>query len=128
MQLNLLKLVFCLFYRCDSNILQAVLYSTALHASIFFCRCKCSNCSLKNATNGQECSCCCEEQRCVDKLEEAELENTPTCITLHPGFNSVCLDPWVLETAAVRLKTRANKTYSAQLSLGQTTKARYIYV
>ncbi len=21
------------------------------------------------------------------------------CITLHPGFQNVCLDPWVLETA-----------------------------
>ena len=38
-----------------------------------------------------------------------ELDDPVHCITLHPGFNSVCLDKWVLETAAVRLKTKKKK-------------------
>ena len=31
--------------------------------------------------------------------EELDLEASVVCITQHPGYNSVCLDPWVLETA-----------------------------
>ena len=80
-------------------------------------------------TKGQECSCCMEEDRCIEKMEEDGHGTPGKCITLHPGFNSVCLDPWVLETAAVRLRTKANKTYSNQLtlSLGLTTKERYLF-
>ena len=31
----------------------------------------------------------------VNKISSAAVG----CITLHPGFQTVCLDPWVLQTA-----------------------------
>ena len=46
----------------------------------------------------KECVCCKEIQQVVDKMDEPtnmELD----CITDHPGFQPVCLDEWVLETA-----------------------------
>ena len=44
-----------------------------------------------------ECNCCKESDsaRMQSLLEEAEVN----CIVEHPGFESVCLNPWVLETA-----------------------------
>ena len=33
------------------------------------------------------------------------------CITLHPGFQDVCLNKHVLEIAALSLKTKAGKSY-----------------
>ena len=46
----------------------------------------------------RESICCREVQECSYKLEELDLDASVVCITQHPGFNSVCLDPWVLET------------------------------
>lgn len=43
-----------------------------------------------------ECVCCKELERVATLMEE---EDVQTCITDHPGFQSVCLDPWVLRTA-----------------------------
>lgn len=90
------------------------------HSKCIVCRCTCSSCSLKNVVKGQECSWCQEEERCVDMMEE--LDEPVDCITLHPGFNSVCLDKWVLETAAVRLKTKKKKKKLIQLSCHKATQ------
>ena len=46
----------------------------------------------------RESICCREIQECSYKLDELDLDASVVCITQHPGFNSVCLDPWVLET------------------------------
>ena len=47
--------------------------------------------------------CCSECTQTVTKLEEniSLLNNSDmfACITDHPGFQSVCIDPWVLQTA-----------------------------
>ena len=48
-----------------------------------------------------ECRCCCERDVVAGKMEEYDQEQgqSITCITQHPGFASVCLDRYVLETA-----------------------------
>ena len=48
----------------------------------------------------EECICCCEIARVVDKLEGT---GAP-CITEHDGFDVVCLNRWVLQTAYYQYK------------------------
>ena len=45
--------------------------------------------------------CCKESDRVREKMEEYDEEfgGELTCITGHPGFQTVCLDRWSLETA-----------------------------
>lgn len=86
-----------------------------------FTRCKCSRCSLDCLVKMEECMCCLEMDRIREKMEEIELDDT--CITLHPGFNNVCLDRWVLETAGVGLKTKSGKSYRTLLSQGTKTES-----
>ena len=45
--------------------------------------------------SGIECVCCKEIPQMVNKITIEEVG----CITLHPGFQSVCLNQWVLEAA-----------------------------
>ena len=47
-----------------------------------------------------ECVCCDEIQATKDKKQSEGVD----CITLHPGFQSVCLDVWVLQTAYYSLR------------------------
>jgi hypothetical protein len=42
-----------------------------------------------------ECRCCKEIKQVADRCAEAS-EDVP-CMTLHPGFNKVTLNPWVLQ-------------------------------
>ena len=53
-------------------------------------------------------------------MEEFE---DPQCITVHPGFNNGCLDPWALRIAAVGLKTKSNRRYTELRDTGQRTEA-----
>ena len=47
-----------------------------------------------------ECVCCCEIDAVVSRLQELPIEGTnASCITDHEGFDSVCLNVWVLQTA-----------------------------
>ena len=46
---------------------------------------------------GHECVCCYEIESVNEKMEESS--NEIHCITEHKGFQSVCLDIWVLQTA-----------------------------
>ena len=39
----------------------------------------------------------------------AEVEKDDECVTSHPDFESVCLNRWVLATAAIGLKTKQKK-------------------
>lgn len=80
-----------------------------------FHRCKCTHCSLEYITKREECFCCHDIDRCqekIQKLVESGNEEPLDCITLHPGFVSGCLDEWVLEIAAIGLKTKKNKRYT----------------
>ena len=57
----------------------------------------------------EECICCCEIAQVVAKLEDG---GAP-CITEHEGFDAVCLNRWVLQTAYIRpssVQTTIRKT------------------
>ncbi|XP_061902331.1 P2X purinoceptor 7-like [Entelurus aequoreus] len=56
--------------------------------------CTCHNCV--NMETVAECVCCRELDAVARTMEEERVE---TCIIDHPGFPSVCLDEWVLQTA-----------------------------
>ena len=60
-----------------------------------FCRCQCGECEVM-PTN-RECICCSEVETVVNKFQESA--NDINCITHHEGFDSVCLNVWVLQTA-----------------------------
>ena len=62
------------------------------------CRCVCGHCIAMPTS--EECVCCEEIPQIQQKKENEEV----SCITLHPGFASVCLDVWVLETAYYSLQ------------------------
>ena len=51
------------------------------------------------------------------KMEEAD--QGQNCVTLHPGFDTVCLNQWGLHAAAIGLKTKSNKLYTTLLARGQ---------
>jgi len=89
-------------YSCET-------YSRAIGMLQSF-RCKCSSCSLEFVVTPDECRCCSEVDRCLEKMEEIDMEGA--CITTHSGFDTVCLNTWVLQTAGAGLKTRWNKSYS----------------
>ena len=51
-----------------------------------------------------ECICCCEIDTVYNKFQENE--NDISCITDHEGFESVCLNVWVLQTAYFNYRQR----------------------
>ena len=56
--------------------------------------CQCDNCHMPTSI---ESICCCEMDKVAQKKGQ---NNTPVnCITEHDGFNSVCLNVWVLQAA-----------------------------
>eukprot|EP00112_Aurelia_sp_Birch-Aquarium-sp1_P005445 Seg1618.8 transcript_id=Seg1618.8/GoldUCD/mRNA.D3Y31 product="hypothetical protein" protein_id=Seg1618.8/GoldUCD/D3Y31 len=40
-----------------------------------------------------------------------EVGDALVCITLHPGFRIVCLEPWALRQLADKFRTKQNKRY-----------------
>ncbi|XP_071837202.1 uncharacterized protein [Apostichopus japonicus] len=56
-------------------------------------RCHCGQCAVM--PTARECRCCRE----IEKVRNVMDEEGAACITLHPGFEAVCLNPWVLQTA-----------------------------
>ncbi|KAK3735912.1 hypothetical protein QZH41_009153 [Actinostola sp. cb2023] len=62
--------------------------------------------------------------RCTDKM--AEIEQDDECITEHPGFTNVCLDKWVLHTAAIGLKTRNKKSYVTLYKQGGKSESEFL--
>ena len=56
-------------------------------------RCTCDHC-----TTNLECVCCREIVEVRAKRDEGNSTEI-ACITQHPGFSTVCLDVWVLQTA-----------------------------
>ena len=71
----------------------------------------------------EECRCCMEVNRCREMMEE--VEKNDDCITLHPGFDSVCLKRWVLQTAGIGLKTKSKKSYTTMLAQGHRAESVY---
>ena len=68
----------------------------------------------------EECRCCLEFDRCTEKMANQEPQ---TCITLHPAFRDVCLNKYVLEVAAVGLKTKAKRSYTVLYNEGRTSES-----
>ncbi|XP_046863461.1 P2X purinoceptor 7-like [Xenia sp. Carnegie-2017] len=75
--------------------------------------CQCGNCQIMD--NNEECLCCKEISNICDKnLEAVETNETtevPLCITQHPGFEPVCLNRWVLQTAWYQYKQQYEVAY-----------------
>lgn len=93
---------------------------TCIHPTVclfFTVRCKCSHCFLEHVVKAEECRCCMEVDRCRERMEEVEKDGE--CITVHPGFQSVCLDGWVLQTAGIGLKTK-RKSYTTMLAQAES--------
>nr|XP_022289218.1 uncharacterized protein LOC111101162 [Crassostrea virginica]XP_022311416.1 uncharacterized protein LOC111116718 [Crassostrea virginica]XP_022323186.1 uncharacterized protein LOC111124538 [Crassostrea virginica]XP_022323187.1 uncharacterized protein LOC111124538 [Crassostrea virginica]XP_022329137.1 uncharacterized protein LOC111128038 [Crassostrea virginica] len=64
--------------------------------------CMCGSCVVM--PTARECICCQESDR-VNSKRESFNPDTP-CITQHPGFSSVCLDVYVLETAYYQYRSQ----------------------
>lgn len=84
-------------------------------------RCQYSDCSLTCVVRAEECRCCMEVNLCTERMEEVDKDGQ--CITMHPGFDSVCLNRWVLQTAGTGLKTKLKKSYTTMLTLGDRAVA-----
>jgi len=78
--------------------------------------CFCCNCSTDLTIKAEECQCCQEIDRCGEVMEQ--FSDRQRCITLHPGFQDVCLNKHVLEIAALSLKTKAGKSYRTMFVQG----------
>ena len=61
-----------------------------------------------------------EVERCRERM--AEVEKDDECVTSHPGFENVCLNRWVLATAAIGLKTKQKKASTTLLAESNTTE------
>lgn len=78
-------------------------------------RCECGNCKIDLLQNEKECQCCQEIDGCIEALKSdiviREVNGVPQCITLHPGFNSVCLATWSLRMAGPKYRKMDRKKY-----------------
>ena len=88
-------------------------------------RCVCDKCSLENIVKAEECQCCREINVCVNRMDCCGQEIK--CITDHPAFENGCLDRWVLRLAAMGLKTKTNKLYTAMYEEGKKTEEECIF-
>ena len=91
--------------------------------NVLIIRCECGNCSLDLLVKHEECRCCMEIQACRDKMFRFETEESSKCIREHRGFNEICLNEWVLEHAALGLKTKGRRNYASVFQEGQKTRA-----
>ena len=48
------------------------------------------------------------------------------CVTLHPVFQDVCLNRWVLEVASLTLLTKAGKNYRTVFSQGLKSESEEV--
>ena len=78
-------------------------------------RCKCGNCHLDFLQNAMECQCCQEIDECKESLSSelvlCEVDSTPNCVILHPGFDPVCLNRWSLRSAAAKYRAQDGTKY-----------------
>lgn len=89
---------------------------------VFYFRCSCAACNTDNLVKKEECFCCQDIDRCIQKMESFDGEIT--CITQHPGFPAVCLNKDVLEAASVGLRTSKGRSYSVLRIQRGTTDAQ----
>ena len=63
--------------------------------------------------------CCKKIGQLWQKVEEQWPETQISCITEHPGFQSICPDVWVLETAYYAQYSHTNSYNSAMIVIAQ---------
>ncbi len=84
----------------------------------FFYRCTCENCMVDLLVTEKEAQCCQEIDGCIEALKSElvvqEVGSVPHCITLHPGFGSVCLAPWSLRQAGRKFRKLDGRKYTVQ--------------
>ena len=73
-------------------------------------RCSCGNC--RPMPSSRECVCCREIQVVEQKLRESDVKRQ--CITEHNGFDPVCLNVWVLQTAYFQYRQQYGSTAPRQ--------------
>eukprot|EP00794_Sanderia_malayensis_P013301 gene13301-14674_t len=77
--------------------------------------CKCGHCKTEKLEGPAECKCCQEIAGCTTALFDVEVVEeygkVPECVTLHPGFNTVCLSKWTLRLASEKYRTQLNARY-----------------
>ena len=60
--------------------------------------------------------------RLIDVVREwKKLKKMTSMLLSHPGFESVCLNSWVLATATIGLKTKQKKAFTTFFAEGNTT-------
>lgn len=96
----------------DERCICLIIFSRYL---VLFHRCSCGHCAPDRLQNPEECLCCKEIEKCVESLGSTsvlnEVEISPECITLHPGFRVVCLNRWSLRSAASKYKRIDGRKY-----------------
>ena len=91
---------------CALYFSNSTLWKNSLLYWLFITRCQCGNCQ---AMEREEESICCQEVDAVRKknledVMEEQLQAELRCIVQHPGFEAVCLNVWVLQTAWLQYK------------------------
>ena len=81
----------------------------------------CSKLPLKCRSKKDKSQCCHEIDRCREVMEQFGDRNN--CITLHPGFQDVCLNRRVLEVAGLSPKTKSGKSYRTLFIQGRRAEA-----
>jgi hypothetical protein len=77
---------------------------------LFLYRYACGNCTIMD--RAEECVCCAEVDPIMDEFSGTSTNHgPPVCITIHPGFEAVCLNEWVLETASYHYWQQYNNGY-----------------
>ena len=67
----------------------------------------------------------CDKNR--EAVEMGVVAEVPVCITQHPGFQAVCLNRWVLQTAWYRYKQQYSRSYEGpQYKLNRHTAHRQL--
>ena len=89
---------------------------------LWFLRCTCSNyCSIQLTTKPEECQYCNEIDHCREVMYR--FGDSEQCITVHPGFQDVCLIRHVLEGATLGLETKSGKSYRMLFAQGRRSEA-----
>ena len=97
----------------STKVTTLAIYEHVLYTDICFVSgCSCGNC--QQMPTDPECMCCQEIHQVLDELQHVRAPNDSDpagCILDHPGFNAVCLNIWVLETAWLQYRSEYREPY-----------------
>uniref|UniRef100_A0A8C5FX96 P2X purinoreceptor 7 intracellular domain-containing protein n=1 Tax=Gadus morhua TaxID=8049 RepID=A0A8C5FX96_GADMO len=77
--------------------------TSEVNLTFHFDRCLCGKC--QPMSSAEESMCCREVDPFWALVETLNPRPDVTCLTLHPGFEGCCLNPFVLQVAYLRVKT-----------------------